>query len=78
MRDNERVLALVRPPDDNKGMHWVLIRPDGSIMDPATCASFRDIATMEESTVWQPVYDVAIKVIAPDPARAAQSIPRQS
>lgn len=78
MRDNERVLALVRPPDDNKGMHWVLIRPDGSIMDPATCGSFRDIASMEASTVWQPVYDVAIKVIAPDPARTAQSIPRQS
>merc|ERR550519_568157 len=58
-------------------MHWVLIRPDGSIMDPATCGTFRDITTMEASTVWEPVYDIAIKVVAPDPSRAAQAMPRQ-
>jgi len=71
MKDNQRVIALVRPPTGElNALHWVMIRPDGSIMDPSTCGTFASVTQMEASRSWVPVLDIAIKLVAPDPIRA--------
>jgi len=64
LRDNQRLLALVRSPSGSQiDLHWIMIRPDGSAMDPAVCTTFGSLEAM--AAFWVPVFEIHLRLTAP-------------